>query len=203
MPILMGFEVAEKVRENDKNLNYTTPILALTAAGLFDEIQKSLSAGMNDYLTKPFTPEQLQSVIQKNVGIRVPLLVKGNEKFSFSSLALPECMNHEVLSELYDSDLDYASHMIAVYLKMLPLELEIANRLFSNKKVKEIRSWLHKLAPSVKMMGLNKLYIECKDLELEISNQTAFNKISGPFKMVLKRMEVTKGAVKILKSKLK
>lgn len=204
MPKLMGYEVAEKIRDDYANPNNKAPILALTAAGLFDEIQKSMAAGMNDYLTKPYTPDQLLSVLEKNTP-RVSGKPRGAEvkKMYMASLILPKCINPVVLVDMYAGDEEYALHMAELYLKMLPKEQKVANHLLGEKKVEAIKSWLHKIAPSVKMMGLEELHAHCQRLEIEIIEKTRFNDVEDSFKVILKELEKTKGAVKILVSKLK
>ncbi len=61
-----GYEVASTIRtlEKEKALP-ATPIIAITAHTLRDDRQKCLSAGMNDYITKPLLPEELQRKIKK------------------------------------------------------------------------------------------------------------------------------------------
>ena len=203
MPNLMGYEVVEKIRKDHENPNNSTPILSLTAAGLFDEIQKSLSAGINDYLTKPYTPEQLESVILKNIDTTIQTDVKSNEDSGFMSLILPECINPSMLSELYGDDIEYASKMATLYLKIVPKELKHGKVLLEDENVDGITSWLHKQVPSMKMMGLNQLYSQCKQLEVEARNNPKFNAIAHPFKNILKDVETTTGSIKILISKLK
>lgn len=58
-----GFSVTETIR-HDSN-NKTTPIVALTAS--FGEHNKShaTQSGMNDYLTKPLTDENVQKILNK------------------------------------------------------------------------------------------------------------------------------------------
>lgn len=54
MPGMDGFELTEAVRENRD-----TPILLLTARGEAEDRIKGLSLGADDYLAKPFEPEEL------------------------------------------------------------------------------------------------------------------------------------------------
>jgi PAS domain S-box-containing protein len=46
------------------------PIIAMTANAMVGDKEKSFLAGMDDYLTKPFRPEQLEKVIQKLINNR-------------------------------------------------------------------------------------------------------------------------------------
>jgi two-component system sensor histidine kinase/response regulator len=57
MPVMDGLETTRRIREMP---NYAElPIIAMTAHALAEELDKCLAAGMNDYVTKPFEPEQL------------------------------------------------------------------------------------------------------------------------------------------------
>jgi PAS domain S-box-containing protein len=55
MPEMDGFEATKKIRE----MQITTPIFALTANVNADARSKVLESGMNDYISKPFNPEEL------------------------------------------------------------------------------------------------------------------------------------------------
>jgi len=63
MPELDGIEATRRIRQ-DEALSHL-PIIALTANAMRDHEAECLSAGMNDFLSKPFDPEQLFAVIQK------------------------------------------------------------------------------------------------------------------------------------------
>ena len=60
MPIMDGYEAVRILRENGSRI----PIIALTASALLNEQKKIYSAGMDDYVTKPFNPEELYAKIQ-------------------------------------------------------------------------------------------------------------------------------------------
>ena len=47
--------------------NKNIPIIALTAAAIDNEKEKVLSEGMNDYISKPFNPEELKEKIFKHL----------------------------------------------------------------------------------------------------------------------------------------
>lgn len=56
MPKRSGFEVVETMREEFKN---RTPVLILSRNHLDEAIQKAYTAGANDFIAKPFEPEEL------------------------------------------------------------------------------------------------------------------------------------------------
>uniref|UniRef100_A0A7C5ELZ4 Sensory/regulatory protein RpfC n=1 Tax=Desulfobacca acetoxidans TaxID=60893 RepID=A0A7C5ELZ4_9BACT len=66
MPDLDGYEVTRLFRRREQEQGQTgrTPVVALTAHALESERRKCLDAGMDDYLSKPFTLEQLQRLLE-------------------------------------------------------------------------------------------------------------------------------------------
>src|SRR5260370_22667683 len=58
-----GYEAAEEIGRREGSARHT-PIIALTADILKDARAKSLSAGMDDYVTKPLKPEQLAAALE-------------------------------------------------------------------------------------------------------------------------------------------
>ena len=65
MPGVDGFEATRRIRaEEQARGRGRTPIIAVTASALADDRQRSLDAGMDDVLAKPFTAESLGAVLQ-------------------------------------------------------------------------------------------------------------------------------------------
>ena len=60
MPEIDGFTVAREIREIDKNI----PILFLTAKSMKEDKLKGFEIGADDYLTKPFSMEELVARIE-------------------------------------------------------------------------------------------------------------------------------------------
>ncbi|MCX6185725.1 MAG: PAS domain S-box protein [Bacteroidetes bacterium] len=60
MPVMDGYEATMAIRLKDKKI----PIIALTANAFSDIKQKVLDVGMNDYITKPFDPDDLYKKIK-------------------------------------------------------------------------------------------------------------------------------------------
>jgi len=64
MPVMDGIEATIKIREieSQNNKNKRTPILALTANTMDNDKEKCLSYGMDEFMTKPFDIEKLNSL---------------------------------------------------------------------------------------------------------------------------------------------
>jgi len=61
LPGMNGYEITREIRKMEKQagLGKEIPIIAITANTLDNDRQKCFEAGMNDYLAKPFTVEEL------------------------------------------------------------------------------------------------------------------------------------------------
>lgn len=63
MPEMDGVEAAKIIRERESGLKHT-PIIALTAHALQGDRERFLGLGMDEYIPKPFTMEELYQVIE-------------------------------------------------------------------------------------------------------------------------------------------
>lgn len=65
-----GFEATKAIREREKNDNRkAVPIIGMTAHALAGDREKCLSVGMDDYISKPFNPDDLQDKLQTLTGL--------------------------------------------------------------------------------------------------------------------------------------
>jgi DNA-binding response OmpR family regulator len=65
MPDLNGFRVFEALRANEPTRN--TPVVMLSALTQQWDVEKAINLGVNDYLTKPFEPEDLVARVEANL----------------------------------------------------------------------------------------------------------------------------------------
>ena len=65
MPVMSGLVAAEKIRALESTTNSHVPIIAITANAMIGDKEKCLSAGIDDYISKPFQPAALIDKIKK------------------------------------------------------------------------------------------------------------------------------------------
>ncbi len=149
LPKLDGVELIRRVRKQGQNV----PILILTARGRWQEKVEGLEAGADDYLTKPFQPEELiarvRALIRRkggwaqselncgpitlNTGAQSVTLKGTQVELTAYEYRVLEClMLHagEVLSKtqltehIYAEDQDRDSNVIEVFIKRLRAKLD-------------------------------------------------------------------------------
>jgi CheY-like chemotaxis protein len=59
MPVMSGLIAVEKIRALEASTNAHVPIIAMTANAMLGDKERCLSAGMDDYISKPFQPSAL------------------------------------------------------------------------------------------------------------------------------------------------
>lgn len=73
MPLKDGFTLAQEIRQEDKH----TPILFLTAKSMKEDTLEGFKAGADDYMTKPFSMEEL--LVRMNAILRRSNALPGND----------------------------------------------------------------------------------------------------------------------------
>ena len=69
MPVMDGFDAARRIRDGEaRGDGRHTPIVALTALALAGDRERCLSAGMDDYMTKPVRAATLAAAVQRWAG---------------------------------------------------------------------------------------------------------------------------------------
>jgi len=68
MPKLDGFELTRRLRAADATSRM--PIILLTARAQDSDVQQGFEAGADDYIRKPFSPDELRARVQAILGRR-------------------------------------------------------------------------------------------------------------------------------------
>ena len=66
MPKLDGYQTCERLKENDSTKEI--PVVFLSAKAQQTDIERGKGFGVDEYLTKPFDPNDLIDVVQRLVG---------------------------------------------------------------------------------------------------------------------------------------
>lgn len=149
LPIIDGISVIKALRE--KQISF--PILILTARDSWQDKVAGLDAGADDYLTKPFHPQELvarlNALIRRSAGKASPNIENGPLMLNTVSLEvsvnnlvvnlssseykvleylmmhLGEVISKTVLTEhIYDQDFDLDSNVIEVFVRRLRKKLD-------------------------------------------------------------------------------
>ena len=121
MPVLDGYAATRRWREleQQRKADHRMPIVAMTANAMAGDRQKCLDAGMDDYLAKPVTRNDLERCIERWSGasLSVPEVLPPPEQLAVRS---PPVLNNSILDELREVLGGEVDKIIAVYLEDTP-----------------------------------------------------------------------------------
>lgn len=63
MPVMTGIEALTKIRTGNKSL----PVVMVTTESEKEKVVEAIKAGANDYLLKPFNPQDVQDKLAKHI----------------------------------------------------------------------------------------------------------------------------------------
>lgn len=140
MPIMDGNEVASNIR-NSENLNKDTPIIALTASALVGDRKLAIASGMNEYLSKPFSPMQLRQAMGSVIS---------------NTNAFNDYIDESFLKDYYDDDIPFQIDIFEKFLERLDAEFDKLIQASDTDNYKMLYLNAHSLKSNFKMVGLNK-----------------------------------------------
>ncbi len=65
MPEMSGFDLAMAIREKESVSGGHAPIIAMTADAMVGSRERCLNAGMDDFITKPINPDELEMILSR------------------------------------------------------------------------------------------------------------------------------------------
>ncbi|HTB83740.1 MAG TPA: ATP-binding protein [Candidatus Sulfotelmatobacter sp.] len=149
MPELDGFGATAAIRqiEADKKPARRVRIVALTANALVGERERCLAAGMDEYISKPFTAQQIYNTLLAAVPARNAAGEKAVEQFSPARL------------EQFCQELDRSAvqEMLGDFLKEFPARLTEIRNLAAEKNWKELERAAHSMKGLAALFGCQKL----------------------------------------------
>ena len=65
MPVMDGFEAVRQLREREQSIGFCVPVIALTSSNSIEDREKCLTAGMDDFVSKPMQAGDLESALAR------------------------------------------------------------------------------------------------------------------------------------------
>jgi len=166
MPIMDGYEATISIRNTLPEPKKNVPIIALTANAIKGDNEKCLEIGMNDYLPKPFQPEDLFRSLSKFVKERAidnqPELIqslppenKKNKKFT----------NLNYLSSICNGDKTFMIEMVETFIKNTPSAINEMEKFANKAEWLKVGQTAHRIKPSISFMGMETLKNLIKKIE--------------------------------------
>jgi two-component system sensor histidine kinase/response regulator len=161
MPVMDGLAATGEIRRREQTSGAArVPIIALTANAMEEDRERCLDAGMDDFLSKPFTQQQLATLLRRWLALRalpeaerrdlsrIPLIDAGVLR-NIAALAKPA---------LLDS-------MIDLYLQHSPDLIRAIETAAANMQSEALTQAVHTLKSSTSNLGGTRLAMVAKECE--------------------------------------
>jgi CheY-like chemotaxis protein len=166
MPHLDGYETTRRIRQLEQKrtnpFDWKTPIhiIAMTANAMEGDREKCLTAGMNDYLSKPVRQNELKGALDRRGEIKR----NGAADFDASS---PEqvLVDIDQLRDVTDNKPDRMRHLIDLYLAQAVPMLDGLNTAIQANSSGDVARIAHKLLGSSVSCGVEAFTSPLRELE--------------------------------------
>jgi signal transduction histidine kinase/CheY-like chemotaxis protein len=173
MPVMDGFAATAEIRRHQQQQRgraRSLPIIAITANALQGDRESCLAAGMDDYLSKPFTQQALGQTISRWISLpRVAAPLEGSTETQSVALPAADQINRQALNNiraLSASNGDaLLERVLQAFLEDTPTHLHTIGQAIANGNTSQMRKAAHSLKSSSANVGADALAQRCKELE--------------------------------------
>jgi CheY-like chemotaxis protein/HPt (histidine-containing phosphotransfer) domain-containing protein len=159
LPVMNGFDTTRYIREN---LKLDVPVIAITANVINGEESKCLEAGMNGFVSKPYTEKDLLEKIQRIINmaesssiVRVPASDAGNaDLYSLSALENICRGNRGMIAD-----------MLKAFIKQVPVTVKDITAAYQSGDFQSIYAAAHNIKPNIETLGISSLKENIRQIE--------------------------------------
>jgi signal transduction histidine kinase/CheY-like chemotaxis protein len=160
MPVMDGIGATEAIRERERTAGGHLPIIALTAHAMKGDRERFLAAGMDGYVSKPISVEELDRAIGEVVGTRGP-----HRAAQQACEARAQAFDRETaLGNLGGSE-ELLHELIDIFLQDCPAQMEAIRAAVHSADGAEIRRAAHALKGAVGNFTQGEAYSALAELE--------------------------------------
>ncbi len=173
MPYIDGFTAAREIRHIEPT-GIHVPIIALTAHALNGDREKCLSAGMDDYLTKPIETAKVLEMLKKWVGETT----KGTSKEPtfYTQPHGPESIDIESIPtfdlkqalNITGGKIKTVQRITTVFIQHMPARIEELRKAYEEKDYEGLLHIIHSLSGASASISAQKLTYISKTMEQEL-----------------------------------
>ena len=161
MPVMDGLTATAEIRRRERGAGAVrVPVIALTANAMEGDSERCLAAGMDDFLSKPFTQQQLTALLKRWLAPRLlsppdrheqarPPLIDVGVLRNITALARPALLNS----------------LIDLYLQHSPTLLAAVETAAAARQAQSLSEAVHTLKSSTANLGGTRLAMVAKECE--------------------------------------
>jgi len=174
MPVMDGYDATDYIRNNFCPPKNKVPILGLSAHALKEEINKGKQIGMNDFLSKPITPEELISKINMLTKAVHSIQNTNNElKKTNPESTSGKQFSTVFLEEIFKNDETKIIKTLQAYIEQIPTQLNALQESIKTHSQERIKNTAHALKSTFKYLNRNDLSELAREIEFCLSDDNS------------------------------
>lgn len=155
MPLMDGLETTQHIRNPDSTvIDHDIPVIAMTAHAMKGDKEQCLDAGMNDYMSKPISAEQLFILMEKWSSIilkrNTETNIRKNSPISGNTLQI---FVKEKFMERMAGDYNLANEITSMFLNNIPVIIANMKKAADIDNMEEVSSYAHSIKGSSANIG--------------------------------------------------
>ncbi|MBK6839221.1 MAG: response regulator [Bacteroidetes bacterium] len=172
MPVMSGIGATKFIRTKLPEPQRGIPIIAMTANAIKGDQENCIEAGMDDYIAKPFDPQQLYNKVanllysRNGVKLQHAAADPKPEKGALDLSDTEPLVDLAFLKKMSRGNKVFVMNMINMFFETSQPLIEQIKRSHKNSEMEKVRKNIHKMKPSVDSMGMKLL----KNLLIRIEN---------------------------------
>jgi CheY-like chemotaxis protein len=159
LPVMNGFDTTRYIREN---LKLDVPVIAITANVINGEESKCLEAGMNGFVSKPYTEKDLLEKIQRTINMvesssmatSPPLDAENADLYSISTLENVCRGNRGMIAD-----------MLKAFIKQVPVTVTDIKAAYQAGDFQSIYAAAHNIKPNIDTLEISSLKENIRQIE--------------------------------------
>jgi two-component system, sensor histidine kinase and response regulator len=168
MPEMDGYEATSEIRRREEGEGRRTPIIAMTANAMQGDREKTLEAGMDDYVPKPVKPGELEAVLKRWVPGE-ETSVSESEDGPVEGAVEEHVVDRSVWTRLRElqeeGEPDILEELIELFLTDVPPQLGALREAVQSGDARSVERIAHALKGSSGNMGAVGMEALCAELE--------------------------------------
>lgn len=148
MPVMDGYEATRVIRMMAPPIN-SIPIIALTANATKADIDRCLAAGMDHYLAKPFTPEDLFDKLFEE------LKLSGQTTGKSVPVPTAPLYDLEYLRNVSGNNAEFIQEMVQTFIDTIPQSIKRLHDAIAISDWNEVSRVIHQIKPSLTLVGIH------------------------------------------------
>ena len=168
MPEMDGIEATRKIRTELKKSINAFPVLGMSAYTNPEEKEKCMEAGMNDYLTKPFIPDELFEKIIKLTNksiIRDKTQKQTKKERPIQNHTNYRYLDLNPLQKIYKKKKKKINKILKLTMINVPDQIGKLFYYIENNDFQNLKTTAHSLKTSLKYIGLHKTSETAREIE--------------------------------------